>query len=91
MSPTSLGGNSSCGNYHARCNTAGLTNKFHPQMISSSDLNRVQNISNHSSIPSKKRTVKKEDLAEYKIIAATLIVDRIKNQLKKSFKPLKSF
>jgi hypothetical protein len=92
VSPTSLGGTSSCGNYqinHVRCNTAGLSNSMHPHMANS-DMNKVQNLSYYSSVSNANRKFRPDFLPDYKRDGATLIVDRIKKQLRKSFKPLKN-
>ena len=97
MSPTSLGGTSSCANYqqnHARWNTAGgLCRNFNPQMVLSTtnDINRFQNISYFSAISNWNKNYNVDYLPDYKRDGATLLVDRIKRLLRKNFKPLKIF
>ena len=49
----------------------------------------MQNISYYSCISNENKNVKIDYLPDYKRDGATLLVDRIKRQLRKAFKPLK--
>lgn len=107
VSPTSLGATSACGNYqinHVRSNTGGLSNSFYPHIVvrNNCDLNKVHNLSYYSSVGNGKKLLakvatasrkehRKDAIQEYKLDGATLLVSRIKNQIKKHFNALKNF
>lgn len=81
---------------HPNWNTSILSNSMHPNamMSSTSDLNKSRSLSYYSSSncnkrEEQKRTNKKQAIREYKLDAAELIADRIKNQIKKYFRKLK--
>ena len=70
---------------------------MHPNVIiinSNNELNKSRSLSYYSVNNGNKRdeyrkSTKKETIREYKLDAAELIVDRIRNQIKKYFRKLK--